>query len=73
LYEADARHVEEAFQAKLTAINGQSNNASVRAGYDMPQAKPANGDVSPATSAAIGQPAAGIDKHVLAHPKPRRS
>jgi hypothetical protein len=73
LYEADARHVEEAFQAKLTAINGQSNNASVRAGYDMPQAKPANGDVSPATSAATGQPAAGIDKHVLAHPKPRRS
>jgi ERF superfamily len=38
LHEADARQVEEAFQARLTAINGQSNSASLGDGHDVPQA-----------------------------------
>jgi hypothetical protein len=72
LHEADARQVEEAFEAKLTAINGQSNNASLGAGRDVPQAQPTNGDVAPVMSAATGQPAEGIDKRELTHPEPRR-
>jgi hypothetical protein len=72
LHEADARQVEEAFQAKLTAINGQSNSASLGAGHDVPQAQPTNGDVAPATSAATGHAVEAIDKSELAHPGPRR-
>ena len=72
LHEADARQVEEAFQAKLTAINGQSNGASLGDGQDVPQAQPTNGDVAPATSAATGQAVEAIDKSELAHPEPRR-
>ena len=48
LHEADARQVEEAFAAKLTAINGPSNGASGSDRHDEPQAKPTNGDVAPA-------------------------
>jgi hypothetical protein len=72
LHEADARQVEEAFQAKLTTINGQSNSASLGAGHDVPQAQPTNGDVAPATSAATGHAVEAIDKSELAHPEPRR-
>ena len=72
LHEADARQVEEAFEAKLTAINGQSNSASVGDGHDVPQAQPTNGDVAPATSAATGHAVEAIDKSELAHPEPRR-
>ena len=64
--------MEEAFEAKLTAINGQSNSAIVGAGHDVPQAQPTNGDVAPVTSAATGQPAEGIDKSELVHPDSRR-
>jgi len=71
LHEADARQVEEAFQAKLTAINGQSNRASVD-GHDVPQAKPTIGEVAPASLAATGQAAEAVDKSELAHPEPRR-
>ena len=38
LHGADARQVEEAFQAKLTAINGQANSASGSDHHDEPQA-----------------------------------
>ena len=72
LHEADARQVEEAFQAKLIAINGQSNGASGSDRYDEPRAQPTNGDVSPATSAATGHALEAIDKGELAHPEPRR-
>jgi hypothetical protein len=72
LHEADARQVEEAFQAKLIAINGQSNNASVGADHDVPQAQPTNADVAPARSTDTGQAAEAIDKSELAHPEPRR-
>ena len=72
LHEADARQVEEAFEAKLTAINGQSNGASVGAGHDVPQAKPTSGEVAPATLAATGQAAEAIDKSKLVHPESRR-
>ena len=72
LHEADARQVEEAFQAKLTAINGQSNSASGSDHHDEPQAQPNNGDVAPATSAATGHALEAIDKSELAHPEPRR-
>ena len=48
LHEADARQVEEAFEAKLTAINGQSDNASVSDGHDVPQASLTDGDLPPA-------------------------
>jgi hypothetical protein len=72
LHEADARQVEEAFEAKLTAINGQSDNASVGDGHDVPQASLTNGDVPPARLAATGQTAEAIDKSELVHPEPRR-
>jgi hypothetical protein len=72
LHEADARQVEEAFAAKLTAINGQSNGASVDDGYDVPQTDPTNGEFAPASLTDTGQPAEAIDKSELAHPEPRR-
>ena len=72
LHEADARQVEEAFEAKLTAINGQSNSASGSDGHDEPQAQPINGEVAPATSAATSHAVEAIDKSELAHPQPRR-
>ena len=72
LHEADARQVEEAFQAKLTAINGKSNSASGSDRHDEPQAQPPNGEVAPARLAATSQPAEGIEKRELAHPEPRR-
>ncbi len=67
LHDADAQQVEEAFEAKLTMINRQSNSASVGDGNDV---KPTNGDVAPPTSAATRHEA--IDKSELAHPEPRR-
>ena len=72
LHEADARQVEEAFEVKLTAINSQSNSASVSDGHDVPQASLTNGDVPPARLAATGQTAEAIDKSELVHPEPRR-
>jgi hypothetical protein len=35
-HEVDARLVEEAFEAKLTGINGQSNSASEGNSHDVP-------------------------------------
>jgi hypothetical protein len=61
--------VEEAFQAKLAAINSQSNSASESDRHDEPQAQPTTGDVAPATSAATGQAAEAIDNSELAHPE----
>jgi Putative HNHc nuclease len=72
LHEDDARQVEEAFAAKLTAINGQSNRASGSDRHDEPQAQPTNGDVAPAKSAATDHALEAIDKSELAHPEPRR-
>jgi ERF superfamily len=72
LHKADARQVEEAFDAKLTAINCQLNGASLGDGHDVPQVKRTSGEVAPAGSAATGQAAEAIDKGVLAHPEPRR-
>ena len=64
--------MEEAFEVKLTAINGQSDSASVDDGHDVPQASLTNGDVPPARLAATGQTAEAIDKSELVHPEPRR-
>ena len=72
LHEADARQVEEAFQAKLTEINGRSNGASGSDNHDEPQDQPTNGDVAPATSVATGHGLEAVDKSELAHPEPRR-
>jgi hypothetical protein len=72
LHEADARQVEEAFEAKLTAINGQSNSASLGTGHDVRQAQPTNGEMAPARSTAAGQAPEAIDKSELALPEPRR-
>jgi ERF superfamily len=72
LHEADARQVEESFEAKLATINGQSNTASVGDGHDVRQAEPTDRDVLPARIAAPGQGAEAIDKSELAHPEPRR-
>ena len=72
LHEADARLVEEAFQAKLTAINCLSNSAIESDRHDEPQAQPTNGDVAPATSAATGHALETINKSDLAHPEARR-
>ena len=72
LHESDARQVEEAFEAKLTTINGQSNSASVGDGHDVPQAKLTDGEVAAARLPGPGQAAEAIDKSELAHPEPRR-
>ena len=72
LHEADARQVEEAFRAKLTAINGPSNSASESDRHDEPQAQPTNGDAAPAMSAATGHAVEAIEKSELPHPEPRR-
>jgi hypothetical protein len=73
LHEADARQVEEAFRAKLTAINGPSNSARESDRHDEPHAQPTGGDVAPATSAVgIGHSLEAIDKSKLARPEPRR-
>jgi hypothetical protein len=72
LHEADARQVEEAFQAKLTAINGPSNSASGSDRHEEPQAQPPNGDVAPATSVTTGHALEAIDNSELARPEPRR-
>jgi hypothetical protein len=72
LYEADARQVEEAFEAKLTAINGQSNGASLGDRDDVPQAKLTSGEVAPATSVAAGHALEAIDNSEIVHPEPRR-
>jgi hypothetical protein len=69
---SNARQVEEAFEAKLTAINGQSNSASLGDRHDVPQAQPTNGEVASARLAATGQAAEAIDKSELTHPEPRR-
>ena len=72
LHEADARQVEEAFQAKLTAMTGQSNSTS---GGDCHNELPpprTNRDVTHGTSAATGVAPEAIDKSELAHPEPRR-
>jgi hypothetical protein len=72
LHEADARQVEEAFQAKLTAINGPLYSASGSDCHNETQAQPTNGDVAPATSIATGHATEAIDKSELAHPEQRR-
>ena len=72
LHEADARRVEDAFEAKLTAINGQTNGVSVCDGHDVPQAKPTGGEVAPAGLPVTDQPAEGIDKSELVRAELRR-
>ena len=72
LHEADARQVEEAFEAKLTAINGQTNGVSVCDSHDVPQAKPTGGEVAPAGLPVTGLPAEDIDKSELVRAEPRR-
>jgi hypothetical protein len=72
LHEADARQVEEAFEAKLAAINGPSKSASGSDRHEAPQAQPTHGDMAPATSAATGHAVGAIDKNELVHPEPRR-
>ena len=72
LHEADARQLEEAFQAKLTVINDQSNSASGSNHHDESQAQHTNGDAVPATSAPVGHALEVIDKSEFAHPEPRR-
>ncbi len=72
LHEADARRVEDAFEAKLTAINGQTKGVSVCDGHDVPQAKPTGGEVAPAGLAVTDQPAEVIDKNELVRAELRR-
>jgi hypothetical protein len=55
--------VEEAFEAKLTAINGPSNNASGSGRHEAPKGQPPNPDIAPPEAA---------DDSELAHPEPRR-
>ena len=64
LRESDARQVEEAFEAKLTTINGQSNSASVGDGHDMPQAELTDGEVAAARLPGPGQAAATEPRRV---------
>jgi hypothetical protein len=72
LHAADAREVEEAFQVKLAAINGQAKDASESDCDNEPQAQPTIGDVTPAASIPTGRALEAVDKSELAHPEPRR-
>jgi putative HNHc nuclease len=72
LHAADARQVEEAFQARITAINGQSTSASGSDRHDEPQVQTATGEVPLAMSAVRGHVPEAIDKAELAYPEPRR-
>jgi hypothetical protein len=67
-----ARQVEEAFEAKLTAINGQSNNASLGDDHHVPRANSTSGEVAPARLATTGLPAKAIDESELVRPNSRR-
>jgi hypothetical protein len=68
LHEPDARQVEQAFEAKLTAIN----STSVGDVHDLPQASLTNEGVPPEGSTTKGHALETIDKSELAHPEPRR-
>ena len=71
LTEADARQVEDAFQAKLATLEARRQRPTVIARPSAPQASPsrlARQPVGPAGTAA----ADGIDKSRLTHPEPRR-
>ncbi len=72
LHEADAGQVEEAFRAKLAAINDQSNRATGSDPRDEPQPPLADRNAVTNTSAAKGRALESIDKRELAHPEPRR-
>jgi hypothetical protein len=71
LTEADARQVEDAFQAKLATledVNGQPLSPAPSAPRVSPSGRPRRQPVGPAGTAA----ADGIDKSRLSHPEPRR-
>jgi hypothetical protein len=71
LTEADARQVEDAFQAKLATLedgNGQPLSPAPSAPRVSPSGRPRRQPVGPAGTAA----ADGIDKSRLTHPEPRR-
>jgi hypothetical protein len=72
LDEAHARQVEEAFQARITAIDSQSKRASGSDRRDEPEIQPTTGDVALASSAVIRRAPDAIDKTELTHPEPRR-
>jgi hypothetical protein len=71
LTEADARQVEDAFQAKLATledVNGQPLSPAPSPPRVSPSGRPRRQPVGPAGTAA----ADGIDKSRLTHPEPRR-
>ena len=71
LTEADARQVEDAFQAKLATledVNGQPLSPAPSAPRVSPSGRPRRQPLGPAGTAA----ADGIDKSRLTHPEPRR-
>ena len=71
LTEADARQVEDAFQAKLATledVNGQPLSPAPSAPRVSPSGRPRRQPLRPAGTAA----ADGIDKSRLTHPEPRR-
>jgi hypothetical protein len=81
LHEADARQVEEAFEARLTELNGQatpaqpsgSTSAIGGEGDDAIQGKARDGEALVARVVSQSHVAAkAIDKSELAHPEPRR-
>ncbi len=72
LHEADSRQVEQAFEAKLIAINNQLKCTSVGEVHDLAQDSLTNEGVPPEGLATIGHALETIDKSELAHPEPRR-
>jgi hypothetical protein len=80
LHEGDARQVEDAFEARLTELNGQatsaqpgSNSAIGGEGDGLIQGESRNGDELVARVVTQNRFAAeAIDKSELAHPEPRR-
>jgi hypothetical protein len=73
LTEADARQVEDAFQAKLATLedgNGQPISPAPSAPRVSPSGRPRRQPRGPAGTAAAA--ADGIDKSRLTHPEPRR-
>jgi hypothetical protein len=71
LTEADARQVEDAFEAKLATLEG-SDDLSDQPLAPVPTPQPSSSSLARQPVGPAGAAADGIDKSQLSHPEPRR-
>jgi hypothetical protein len=72
LIAADARQVEDAFQAKLATLGSANGISDARSSPVLSALQPSSAVEPRSSKPAGGTPAAGIDKSQLVHPEPRR-